>query len=455
MTSTDTLLFIDGAWRSGVEGRSQPVINPATDAEIGTVAHATRQDLDAALEAAARALPVWRDAHAYQRSEIMRGAAQLLRERAPEISRAMTMEQGKPLAEALGETLAAAGTIEWFAEEGRRAYGRIVPARSPGVMQQVIKRGVGPVAAFTPWNFPINQATRKIAAALVKAFADAGLPPGVLNLVFGVPADISGYLVPHPIIRKVSFTGSTSVGKQLASLAGLHMKRVTMELGGHAPAIVMADADVEQAATVLAGAKFRNAGQVCIAPTRLLVEDRIYEQFRDHFLERVRRIEVGDGLRDGVTMGPLANRRRLEAMEHQVADAVGRGATLTAGGHRIGNEGNFFAPTVLEDVPIDALAMTQEPFGPVALLSRFSRYEDAVAEANRLPYGLAAYAFTAAHRTVQALSQDIEAGMLSINHQGIGIPELPFGGIKDSGYGSEGGTEALEAYLDARLVTVA
>ena len=277
----------------------------------------------------------------------------------------------------------------------------------------------------------------------------------MLNLVFGVPADISGYLVPHPIIRKVSFTGSTSVGKQLASLAGLHMKRVTMELGGHAPAIVMADADVEQAATVLAGAKFRNAGQVCIAPTRLLVEDGIYDQFREHFLERVRRIEVGDGLRDGVTMGPLANRRRLEAMEHQVADAVGRGATLTAGGHRIGNEGNFFAPTVLEDVPIDALAMTQEPFGPVALLSRFSRYEDAVAEANRLPYGLAAYAFTAAHRTVQALSQDIEAGMLSINHQGIGIPELPFGGIKDSGYGSEGGTEALEAYLDARLVTVA
>jgi succinate-semialdehyde dehydrogenase/glutarate-semialdehyde dehydrogenase len=206
---------------------------------------------------------------------------------------------------------------------------------------------------------------------------------------------------------------------------------------------------------VLAGAKFRNAGQVCIAPTRLLVQDGIYDQFRDHFLERVRRIEVGDGLKDGVTMGPLSNRRRLEAMEQQVADAVGRGATLAAGGHRIGNEGNFFAPTVLEDVPIDALAMTQEPFGPVALLSRFSRYEDAVAEANRLPYGLAAYAFTAAHRTVQALSQDIEAGMLSINHQGIGIPELPFGGIKDSGYGSEGGTEALEAYLDARLVTVA
>lgn len=473
---SNTLLFIDGGWRSGGDGKAQPVLNPATDAQIGTVAHASRADLDAALEAAARALPHWRDAHAYQRSEIMRRAAQLLRERAQEISRAMTAEQGKPLAESLGETLAAAGTIEWFAEEGRRAYGRIVPARSPGVMQQVIKRGVGPVAAFTPWNFPINQATRKIAAALaagctiivkgpeetpascaalVQAFADAGVPAGVLNLVFGVPADISGYLVPHPTIRKVSFTGSTAVGKQLASLAGLHMKRVTMELGGHAPAIVMADADVEQAAAVLASAKFRNAGQVCIAPTRLLVQDEAYDRFRGHFLDRVRQIKAGDGSKDGVTMGALANRRRLEAMDVLVADAVGRGANLAAGGHRIGNEGNFFAPTVLEDVPIDALAMTQEPFGPVALLSRFSRYEDAIIEANRLPYGLAAYAFTSAHRTGQALSHDIESGMVSINHQGIGLPELPFGGIKDSGYGSEGGTEALEAYLDTRLVTVA
>jgi succinate-semialdehyde dehydrogenase/glutarate-semialdehyde dehydrogenase len=472
----DALLCIDGVWRAGAEGAWQGVDNPATDRQIGRVAHAAPADLEEAVAAAARSLPVWRDLHAYDRSVLMRQAAQLLRERAPEISAIMTAEQGKPLAESRGETLAAAATIEWFAEEGRRAYGRIVPGRTPGVQQLVIKRGVGPVAAFSPWNFPINQATRKIGAALaagctvvikgpeetpascvalVKAFTDAGLPAGVLNLVFGVPAEISQFLIAHPLIRKVSFTGSTAVGKQLASLAGLHMKRATMELGGHAPAIVMDDADLEGAASILAAAKFRNAGQVCIAPTRFLLHERIYERFRSHFLERVQAIRVGDGAAEGVTMGPLANRRRLEAMDRLVVDAVQRGATLAAGGHRIGNAGNFFAPTVLEEVPLEAEAMNAEPFGPIALLSSFSRYEDAVAEANRLPYGLAAYAFTTSHRTVQALGQDIESGMISINHQGLGPPELPFGGIKDSGYGSEGGSEALEAYLDTRLVTVA
>lgn len=476
MTYPDTALFIDGAWRPAIDGARQDVVNPVHGGVIGQLALAGRADLDLALAAAARAFPAWRDLGPMARSDLMRRAAGLLRERVENVAATMTAEQGKPLAEARAEVLAAAGTIEWFAEEGRRAYGRIVPSRDPRVMQQVLKTPVGPVAAFTPWNFPINQATRKIAAALaagctmivkgpeeapascaalVAALADAGLPAGVLNLVYGVPSEISAYLIPHPVIRKISFTGSTAVGKQLAGLAGLHMKRVTMELGGHAPAIVMDDADIEQAAAILAAAKFRNAGQVCIAPTRFLLHESIYDRFRDSFLERAQRIVVGDGAEPGTTMGPLANARRVEHMEALVADAVDRGARLTLGGHRIGNAGNFFAPTVLEDIPHDASVMTTEPFGPIALLAPFSRYEDAVAEANRLPYGLAAYAFAARQSTIGALSRDIEAGMLSINHQGLGSPELPFGGIKDSGYGSEGGSEALEAYLDTRLVTVA
>jgi len=472
----DTLLFIDGVWRRGSEGSSQPVLDPANNREIGNVAHAARADLDMALAAAARAYPIWRDTSAFERSAIMRRAAQNLRENAEAIAAIMTEEQGKPLAESLGETNAAAATIEWFADEGRRAYGRIVPSRTVGVVQQVIKQGVGPVAAFTPWNFPINQSTRKIAAALaagctiivkgpeetpascaalVKAFEDAGLPAGVLNLVFGVPAEISGYLIPHLVIKKVSFTGSTIVGKQLASLAGAHMKRVTMELGGHAPVIVLDDADIEQAVAVSTAAKFRNAGQVCIAPTRFLLQEGIYDRFRDRMLEAVRSIKVGNGAAQGTTMGPLVNRRRVEAMEHLIGDAVARGARVAIGGHRIGNEGNFFEPTILENVPLEAEAMNSEPFGPLALLSPFARYEDAVAEANRLPYGLAAYAFTQSSRMAQALGRDIESGMVSINHQGLGLPELPFGGIRDSGYGSEGGSEALEAYLDTKLVTTA
>jgi succinate-semialdehyde dehydrogenase/glutarate-semialdehyde dehydrogenase len=476
VTYPDTRLFIDGVWRNGSGGGSQPVLDPATNTEIGTVAHAAQADLDVALAAAARAYPLWRDTSAFERSAIMRRAAQNLRDNAEAIAAIMTREQGKPLAESLGETNAAAATIEWFAEEGRRAYGRIVPSRTVGVVQQVIKQGVGPVAAFTPWNFPINQSTRKIAAALaagctiivkgpeetpascaalVKAFEDAGLPAGVLNLVFGVPAEISSYLIPHPVIRKVSFTGSTVVGKQLASLAGAHMRRVTMELGGHAPVIVLDDADIEQAVAVSTAAKFRNAGQVCIAPTRFLLQDGIYDRFRDRMLEAVAAIKVGNGAAEGTTMGPLVNRRRVEAMEQLIGDAVGRGARVAIGGHRIGNEGNFFEPTILEDVPLDAEAMNSEPFGPLALLSPFAHYEDAIAEANRLPYGLAAYAFTRSSRMAQALGRDIESGMVSINHQGLGLPELPFGGIKDSGYGSEGGSEALEAYLDTKLVTTA
>lgn len=470
----DTLLHIDGAWRPAASGRTIAVINPATEERIGTVAHADRSDLDAALEAVTRGFAVWRKTSAYERSAIMRKAASLLRDRAGEIARLMTLEQGKPLAEARGETMAAADTIEWFAEEARRAYGRIVPSRAVGVTQLVTREPVGPVAAFTPWNFPINQVVRKVSAALaagcsiivkapeetpaspaelIRAFVDAGIPAGVVNLVYGVPAEISEYLIPHPVIAKISFTGSTPVGKHLAGLAGQHMKRATMELGGHAPAIVFDDADVDRAVAVLAGSKFRNAGQVCVSPTRFLVQSGVHDRFVEGFVAAAKAVKVGDGLAEGTTMGPLANERRIPAMEGLIQDALQKGAKLATGGKRIGNKGYFFEPTVLTDVPTEARAMNEEPFGPLALVSRFSDADQAIAEANRLPFGLASYAFTESAATADRLADEIRAGMLTVNHNGLALPEVPFGGIKDSGHGSEGGTEAMEAYLNTKFVT--
>ncbi|HVB69536.1 MAG TPA: NAD-dependent succinate-semialdehyde dehydrogenase [Acetobacteraceae bacterium] len=472
----DVLLLIDGAWTKSDSGRSLPVVNPASGETNGTVAHAGRADLDRALEAADKGFRVWRKMSAYDRSKLMRKAAELLRERADAVARLMTLEQGKPLAEAKGETLAGADVIDWFAEEARRAYGRVVPARAEGIYQLVLKEPVGPVAAFTPWNFPINQVVRKLSAALaagcsiivkapeetpaspaelIRCFVDAGVPAGVVNLVYGVPAEISEYLIPHPVIRKISFTGSTVIGKQLAALAGAHMKRVTMELGGHAPAIVFDDADIDTAAKILSANKLRNAGQVCISPTRFLVQEPVYDAFVEQFTARIKAAKVGDGLDAGTTMGPLANPRRITAMENFIADAVKHGATVRTGGNRIGNKGNFFEPTVLTDVPQDARIMNEEPFGPVAVISRFHSFDDVVAEANRLPFGLASYAYTRSARTANAIAAAVEAGMMSINHHGLALPEVPFGGVKDSGYGSEGGLEAIEAYLNTKFVSQA
>ncbi|MEA2776372.1 MAG: succinate-semialdehyde dehydrogenase / glutarate-semialdehyde dehydrogenase, partial [Acetobacteraceae bacterium] len=412
----------------------------------------------------------------FDRSKVMRKAADILRERADRVAHLLTMEQGKPLAEAKGEVLAGADVIDWFAEEARRAYGRVIPARAEGVYQLVIKEPVGPVAAFTPWNFPINQVVRKLSAALaagcsiivkapeetpaspaelIRAFADAGVPAGVINLVYGVPSEISEYLIPHPIIRKMSFTGSTVVGKQLAAIAGAHMKRVTMELGGHAPAIVFDDADIDAASRMLAGAKYRNAGQVCVSPTRMLVQEKVYEQFVDGFLAHTKMLKIGDGLESGTTMGPLANARRINAMESFIGDARQKGATVRAGGSRIGNKGNFFEPTVLTDVPMEARVMNEEPFGPLAIISRFQGFDDVVTEANRLPFGLASYAYTRSAKTANAIAGAVEAGMMTINHMGLALPEVPFGGVKDSGYGSEGGSEAIEAYLNTKFITQA
>jgi succinate-semialdehyde dehydrogenase/glutarate-semialdehyde dehydrogenase len=467
-------LFIGGKWRPAQSGKVIEVINPASEEVIGTVARAGQPDLDEALAAAAAGFKAWRAVAPIERCRVMRKAAALIRERNDEIAPLLTMEQGKRIAEAKAEAMGAGDVIEWFAEEAKRAYGRVIPARGPGIYQLALKEPVGPVAAFTPWNFPINQIVRKISAALaagcsiivkapeeapaspahvVRAFADAGVPEGVINLVYGVPSEISEYLIPHPVIRKVSFTGSTAVGKQLSALAGLHMKRVTMELGGHAPAIVFKDADLTSAVKVLLGAKFLNAGQVCISPTRLLVQDDVFTEFVDKFVQGAQGIKVGNGMDAGSTMGALANPRRVTAIEGMVQDAVSKGAKLETGGHRIGNKGYFFEPTVVSDVPKTARAMNEEPFGPLALISRFSSLDEAVEEANRLPFGLASYAFTSSTKTATAVGAQVEAGMISINSFGLALPELPFGGVKDSGHGSEGGIEAMEAYFNTKFIT--
>jgi succinate-semialdehyde dehydrogenase/glutarate-semialdehyde dehydrogenase len=472
----NVLLHIDGQWRPATGNRTIPILNPATEEQIGTVPHASQADLDEALEAAERGFNIWKKVSAFDRSKLMRKAANILRERAGEIARVMTLEQGKPLPEAKMEVLGAADTIDWFAEEARRAYGRVIPARAEGVYQLVIKEPVGPVAAFTPWNFPINQVVRKLSAALatgcsiivkapeetpaspaemIRCFIDAGVPKGVIGLVYGVPAEISSYLIPHPVIRKVTFTGSTPVGKHLAELAGKHMKRATMELGGHAPAIVFDDADVELASKTLAGSKFRNAGQVCVSPTRFLVQEKVFDQFVDTFTSYAKKLKVGNGLEDGVQMGPLANDRRIPAMEALIGDAVQKGAEVRAGGNRIGNKGYFFEPTVVTGLTREMRAMNEEPFGPLALMVPFRDFDEVVEESNRLPFGLAAYAFTSSAKTANAIASQVETGMMTINHLGLALPEVPFGGIKDSGYGSEGGSEAIESYLNTKFVSQA
>lgn len=472
----DTQLLINGEWQGAHDARTLPVLNPATGLEIGRVAHAAVSDLERAAAAAERGFATWRDMTAAQRSVVMRSAAALIRERADAIAPLLTMEQGKPLAEARGETLAAADMIEWFAEEGFRVYGRIVPSRTNlALRQMVVKDPVGPVAAFTPWNFPINQVVRKVGAALaagcsmvvkapeetpaspaalIRAFHDAGLPPGVLNLVYGDPAEISSFLIAHPAIRKITFTGSTPVGKQLAALAGRHMKRVSMELGGHAPVIVCADADIDLAVRTAGAAKFRNAGQVCVSPTRFLVQEEVREEFSSALAAHAKSLRVGDGLEEGTQMGPLANARRVAAMEELTSDAVRKGAALLQGGARAGETGNFWQPTVLSDVPLDAMVLNDEPFGPLAAIRGFEKLEDAIAEANRLPYGLAGYAFTRSLKNADLLARRVEVGMLWINTAAVTSAELPFGGVKDSGYGSEGGPEALECYLNTRAVSV-
>ena len=474
MSYQDTQLLISNQWRQAANGKTLPVINPANGQEIGRVAYAEKPDFDAAIAAAEQGFEIWRNTPAVERQKVMRNAAQLLSERVDAIAVLMTLENGKPLAESKAEVIGAVDTLNFFADEGRRVYGRIVHPRAMNVQMQVLKQPVGVVAAFTPWNFPINQIIRKMGAALatgcaiivkapeetpaspaalLKCFVDAGIPAGVVGLLYGIPSEISSYLISHPVIRKISFTGSTAVGKMLAAMAGQHMKRITMELGGHSPVIVCDDANIDLAVKASAGAKFRNAGQVCISPTRFLVHNSIKDEFIRKFVAFTGKIKLGDGLTEGTTMGPLANTRRLDAMHKIMTDIRAKGGKVEVGGERIGEVGNFFAPTVISDVPLDASLFNDEPFGPIAGIRGFDRLDEAIAEANRLPYGLASYAFTSSLKHQHMLAQNIQAGMLWINQPAVAVAEMPFGGVKDSGFGSEGGPEALEAYLNTNSVS--
>jgi succinate-semialdehyde dehydrogenase/glutarate-semialdehyde dehydrogenase len=476
MTMTDytrLALYIDGAWVEGSSGEGQEVTNPATGQVLGVLPHASADDLDRALAAAGRGFAEWRRVSPFERARVLRRAADLIRARREHIARVLTLEQGKPLVEARAEVASAADITEWFAEEGRRAYGRIIPGREPETRYLVSKAPVGVALSLTPWNFPINTPSRKIAAGLaagcaviakaaeetpgaaveyVRAFADAGLPAGVLGLVFGVPDTVSRHLMAAKAVKKVSFTGSIPVGKHLAALAAQNMQRTTMELGGHSPVIVFDDVDIERVLDVAVAGKFRNAGQVCIAPTRFYVQQDVYGRFAAGFAERAAALKLGNGLDPATQMGPLVSARRLDAMDGFVQDARARGARLLCGGGRHGNDGHFYAPSVLADVPDSARVMTEEPFGPLAPIAPFATLAEVAERANALEFGLAAYAFSGSLRRIREISEALDVGLVGANTTAIALPETPFGGVKESGYGIEGGAEGLEPYLVTKSV---
>ncbi len=465
-------MMIDGERVGAGTRRTHRVVNPATEEPLGELPLADAADLDRALDAARRGFRLWRDATAQERAAVLSGAAVILRQRADDLARVATLEEGKTLAEARAEVMMAAGLFDFYAGEAHRIYGRTL-VRPVGQRATVTKEPVGPVAAFAPWNFPIGNPGRKLGAPIaagcsvilkaaeeapasalgvLQALYDAGLPKQVAQAVFGVPDEVSRHLLGSPVIRKLSFTGSTAVGKHLVRLASQDMKRTTMELGGHGPVLVFKDVDLETVLDKMVPHKFRNAGQVCVASTRFLVEEDIYERFVGGFAARAKALCVANGLLPEAQMGPMANARRPAAMEKLIGDAERRGAQIRAGGTRIGNQGFFFAPTVLSDVPTDADIMNEEPFGPVALCRPFGSEEEAILEANRLPYGLAAYAWTADAQRQRRLGREIEAGMIGLNSVAIGGADAPFGGVKWSGHGHEDGPEGIEACLVTKTV---
>lgn len=468
--------YVGGEWIDGASGETDAVRDPADGVVIAEVARADREDAKRAIASASAALAGWARTPAKARGEILRRWYELIVEHADDLAALLTAEQGKPLAEARGEVAASAEVFEWYAEEGRRAYGRVVPSRTAGARMIVVREPIGPVAAFTPWNFPALTPARKIAGALgagcsiiikpseetpatclalVEACVEAGVPGGAINLVLGDPPTVSRHLVSSAVIRKVSFTGSTAGGRAIAALAAQGPKRATLELGGHAPVLVFDDVDVEAVAALGAQRKFRNAGQVCVAPTRFYVHEAVHDRFVTAFASAAQRIKVGNGLDQGIAMGPLANARRLEAVHGLIEEAQRHGARLVCGGERIGNRGFFYAPTVLADVPEAAAIMSEEPFGPVAPIARFRELDEVISRANGLPVGLAAYAFTGSGSRALALGERIEAGMVGINRFEIAAAETPFGGVKDSGDGREGGTEGLDAYLVTKTISQA
>ncbi|MFV0334635.1 MAG: NAD-dependent succinate-semialdehyde dehydrogenase [Tropicimonas sp.] len=471
----DLTLYIGGEWRPASDGATRDVTDPATGKVLGTIAAATGSDIDAALEAAREGFDIWRRTGTWERAAKLRRVAGLLRERVEEIARLMSLETGKPLAEARGETGAAADQFEWYSEETKRIYGQIIETRDQGSRMSVIHQPVGVVAAFSAWNFPALLPARKIAAALgagcsiiikpagetpaccaalVRACHDAGIPPGVVNMLTGNSARIAEQLIRSPIVRKVSVTGSVPVGKQILSLAAEGVKKVSMELGGHGPVIVFGDFDPVRAAEICAPTKFRNCGQVCISPTRFYVHESRYEAFASRFAEIACGLKIGSGLTESVQVGPMANRRGLETIERMVEDAVSRGAGLLAGGKRPAGmeQGNFFEPTVLGRVPDDALVMNEEPFGPIAPITTFRDYDEVMERANALPFGLAGYVFSNDLSIATRASEDLECGMVGVNEMLLATAEAPFGGIKESGMGREGGSLGIHDYLNPKYV---
>ena len=465
-------MLIDGRWLSAGSAGKMKLVNPATGMGLADLPMAGDSEVDQALQAAQRGFLIWRATAPAERCAVILRAAQLIRERKAQIALVMTLEQGKPLRESEAEVIRAAELIEWAAEEGRRTYGLTIPA-PPDHRYLTFAEPLGPVAALTPWNFPAVAPARKIGSALAagcscilkpseltpgtaveltRAFQDAGLPAGVLNLLFGDPGAISSRLIASPIIRKVTFTGSVAVGKQLAELSARSMKPCLMELGGHSPTIVFPDTDLLKIAKASATAKFRNAGQVCTSPTRFFVHDLAYDAFTAALAEASRVLKLGDGRQTATQMGPLASERRVVAIERLVNDAVANGASTLTGGERARGEGFFFQPTVLGDVPTKARIMNEEPFGPVAVCRRFSTVEDVIQQANSLPYGLAAYLFTGSIHTAATVSRELDCGIVGVNTFAGSHPETPFGGVKDSGYGREGGTEGVRSYMATKLI---
>lgn len=464
-------MYIAGEWLMRAD-RTHRVVNPATGATLGELPLAQAADLDRALEAAERGFRSWRRTPVEERARVLRGAAQLLRDRIDVIARNATREEGKTLAETRIEVMACAGLFDFYAEEAKRVYGRVL-VRPSGTRSLVMKEPVGPVAAFAPWNFPIHNPGRKLGApiaagcsvilkpaeeapasamAVVQALADAGCPGDVVQLVFGVPDEVSRHLLASPIIRKLSFTGSTSVGKHLMKLAADTVKRTTMELGGHAPVVIFDDCDLDRTVETLAVGKVRNAGQVCVSPTRFYVQQGIHDRFVQAYSERMARMIVGDGLAEDTNMGPMANSRRPAAIAEIVQDAVAHGARIRTGGERIDRDGFFWQPTVLSDVPLEARIMNEEPFGPVVVTSPFATFDEVVEQANRLPYGLAAFAFTQDVRQANLIGDALEAGMVGINTTGLAASDAPFGGVKESGHGSEDGPEGLAACFVTKTI---
>tara|TARA_R110000850_G_scaffold168543_1_gene293550 strand:- start:69268 stop:70701 length:1434 start_codon:yes stop_codon:yes gene_type:complete len=463
-------LLINGQWREGRHKARHTIINPANAQILDDLTLANEVDLNDALNASQAAFTVWRQTNAHERCEHLENGVRAMRENVERIALLLTLEQGKPLAEARAECQMAAGLIKWYAEEARRTYGRIIPARLPNSRMEVQKHPVGPVAAFSPWNFPLVLSARKLGGALaagcsiilkaaeetpasVAAMVEClnqALPAGVLQLVYGIPAEVSHSLIKSPLIRKVSFTGSVPVGRILAGLAAQNMKRITLELGGHAPVIVCDDADLQRAVTLLVTQKFRNAGQACLAPTRFFIARSRYAEFIEAFQAASLSLKMGSGTAHGTQMGPVANERRKAALQDLINRSVAAGAKCLSSAAP--EEGCFIAPTILVNVTPNTPIMQEEPFGPIACMSPFDTLDEAISRANQNAYGLAGYLFTDSASRIHAVAQKLEVGSLAINSINVSVPEAPFGGVKDSGYGSESGVEGMAAYLDSKFL---